>query len=57
MKAFYNSILVLCVIATIAGWIGSFLYGISGQYMSACIMLVVSIVSTFVYVLVRETIA
>lgn len=57
MKAFYNSVLVLCVLATIAGWIGAFLYGASGQYMSACIMLVVSIVSTFAYVIVKETIA
>lgn len=56
MKAFYLNIQVLSVLACIAGWIGAFIYGVSGQYNEAMIMLVMAIVGAVCYSLIAKTI-
>jgi hypothetical protein len=54
MRAFYINILVLSVLANIAGWLGAFIYASSGQYSEAMIYLSMCIIATVVYTMARK---
>lgn len=54
MKTWYINVMVLSVLASIAGWLGAFIYGVSGQYNEAMIMLVMAIVGAVCYTLASK---
>ena len=54
MKTFYINILIMSVVANIAGWIGAFVYLVDSDYGKAITMLAVVIMATVVYTLVRK---